>query len=149
VLLAVAVVTGATAYLIVRAAYGSLPTLSRFGPAGLAIVAAVLGLLAAGTRGRLAGRPGTSPIEPMLVARYAALAKASSLAGALACGAYGGVLGYVSRLSGPVPHSDTLTCALGVASSVALVVAAMSLERTCRVKQPPAGPDGDERDDEP
>lgn len=138
VLVAVAVVAGGVAYLFVRADYGSLPSLSRFGPTGLAIVATAVGLLALETRNRLARRPGTRPIEPMLVARYAALAKACSLAGAVFAGAYAGVLGYVARLSGPVPRDDTVTSVLGIVSSVALVVAAISLERTCRIKEPPA-----------
>jgi hypothetical protein len=141
VLLAAAVVAGAVSYLIVRSAYGSLPTLPRFAPASLAIVAVAEGLLALGTRSRLARKPGTHPIEPMLVARYAALAKATSLVGALVTGAYVGLLIYVSSLSGPTPHDDTVTAAFGTASSVAVVAAALALERTCRVKQRPDKPE--------
>jgi len=140
VLFAVAVVAGATTYLIVRAAYTSLPTLPRFAPASLAIVAVTEGLLAAGTRSRLARKPGTTPIEPMLVARYAALAKASSLVGALAVGAYIGLIIHVTSLSGPVPHDDTVTASFGTASALAVVATALALERTCRVKQPPDEP---------
>lgn len=147
VLLAVAVVAGAVSYLVVRSAYASLPTLPRLAPASLAIVAIAEGLLAWGTRSRLAGRPGTQPIEPMLVARYAALAKATSVVGALLTGAYVGLLIHVSSLSGPVPHQDTVTASFGTASSVVVVAAALALERTCRVKKRPDEPASTDPDD--
>ena len=144
VLLAVAVVAGATSYVVVRSAYDTLPNLPRLAPASLSIVAVTEGLLALGTRSRLARKPGTRPIEPMLVARYAALAKATSLVGALATGTYVGLLIHVSSLSGPVPHDDTVTSAFGAGSAVAVVAAALALERTCRVKGPPEEPGRDD-----
>src|SRR3954463_11738331 len=98
VLVACCVVAGAVSYVIVRSVYSSLPRLPTLAPASLGLIALVEGVLAVGTRNRLLRRPGTQPVEPMLVARYAALAKASSIVGALALGAYAGVLGYVLPL---------------------------------------------------
>lgn len=141
VLLAAAVVAGALTYLLVKLTYDSLPRLPRLAPVSLAIVAAAEFLLALGTRNRLAGRPGTEPIHPLVVARYAALAKASSLAGALATGIYAGLLGYLLSLHAPVPRAEALTAGLSVAAGLALVGAALALERTCRVKHPPENPD--------
>ena len=134
-LLAVAVVTGAVVFLVLRSTSDTLPNLPRYAPVSLFIVAIAEALLAHGTRNRLAGRPGTQPIEPLLVARYAALAKASSIVGAIAVGGYAGVIGYVISLtSSPVSRTDTVVAAVGAVAGVALVIAALALERTCRVK---------------
>ena len=138
VLVACCVVAGAVAYLIVRDIYTSLPRLPSLAPASLGLIALVEAVLAVGTRNRLAGKPGTHPVEPMLVARYAALAKASSIVGALALGAYAGLLGYVLPLrDAPQPRADAIVASLGALAGLALVIAAYALERVCRVKQPP------------
>jgi hypothetical protein len=105
----------------------------------LAVLAAAEGYTASTTRARLAGRPRTQPIHPITVARIAALAKATSPVAALAAGAYAGVLGYVAQLVGPHPADDLRTSVIGVVASVILVVAALAMERVCRVKTPPKG----------
>ena len=64
------------------------------GSAALALV-----LWARGTRARLARRPGTRPIEPLVAARTAALAMAGSRTGAAVAGFY---LGVALALSGVV-----------------------------------------------
>jgi hypothetical protein len=141
VLVACCIVAGAVAYLIVREVYTALPRLPSLAPASLGLIALVEGVLAIGTRNRLLGRPGTQPVEPMLVARYAALAKASSLVGALALGAYAGVLGYVLPLrDAPQPRVDAFVAGFGAAAGLAVVIAAYALERVCRVKTPKDGP---------
>jgi hypothetical protein len=141
VLVACCVVAGALAYVTVREVYTSLPRLPTLAPASLALIALVEGVLAVGTRNRLLGRPGTHPVEPMLVARYAALAKASSIVGALALGAYAGVLGYVLPLrDAPQPRADAIVAVFGAAAGLAVVVTAYALERVCRVKTPKDGP---------
>lgn len=141
VLVACCVVAGGVAYLVVRAYYSSLPPLPTLAPASLGLIALVEGVLAVGTRNRLLRRPGTRPIEPMLVARYAALAKATSIVGALALGAYAGVLGYVLALrDAPQPREDAYVAAFGAAAGLAVVVTAYALERVCRVKPPKDSP---------
>jgi hypothetical protein len=141
VLIACCAIAGALAYLITREIYTSLPRLPTLAPASLALIALVEGVLAVGTRNRLLRRPGTRPVEPMLVARYAALAKASSIVGALALGAYAGVLGYVLPLrDAPQPRTDAVVAGFGAAAGLAVVIAAYSLERVCRVKPPKDSP---------
>src|SRR5215217_6041840 len=49
-------------------------------------------VLANNTRARIARKPGRPPVEPLLVARYVALAKASSLAGSIFAGFTGGLI---------------------------------------------------------
>ncbi len=140
-LFAYCIVAGAITYLIVRSVYTSLPRLPPLAPASLGLIAIAEGVLAVGTRNRLLGRPGTRPVEPMLVARYAALAKASSIVGALAVGAYAGLLGYVLPLrDAPQPHDDAVIAILGIAAGFAVVITAYALERVCRVKPPPDEP---------
>ena len=99
-LVAVTAVTGLLVFLLVLTVYGSLPQVPTFGPVSLVFLAVAEGVCAASIRARLAGRPGTRPIEPLAVARLAALAKASALAGALTGGGYLGMLAYTPRRAG-------------------------------------------------
>jgi hypothetical protein len=95
---------------------------------------------AARSRPAGAGRP--EPLEPLVVVRYALLAKASSVAGAILAGAYAGFLPWLAiestRLTGA--GSDLPPAIGGLVASAALVAAAWWLERACRVPEP------DERD---
>jgi hypothetical protein len=140
-LVAYCVVAGASSYLIMREIYTSIPRLPTLAPASLGLIAIAEGVLALGTRNRLQRRPGTQPVDPLVVARYAALAKASSIVGALALGAYAGFLGYVLPLrDAPQPRTDAVVAAFGAAAGLAVVVAAYALERVCRVKPPKDAP---------
>lgn len=139
VLVAVAVAAAVATYLLTRAFYVDVQSPPTIAPLWLALLAAAEGYVAITTNARLAGRPRTRPIEPITVARLAALAKASSPVGAIAAGAYAGYLGYVAAATGPSTGRDTRTAVIGVLCSVALVVAALLLERVCRVKRPPNG----------
>lgn len=129
---ALGVVLGA---LILWLFYGSLPPLPVTAPVSLALGAAVEALLAASTRARRAGRTGTRPIPPLLVARYAVLARASGLAGAFAAGGWAGAAGrllaLVARL--PAARHDAVIAGAGLACAVLLVVAALRWESACRV----------------
>jgi Protein of unknown function (DUF3180) len=103
----------------------------------VAIAALVEGQLGRAVRARLAGRPHTKPIMPITVARFAALARASSVAAAVVIGGWAGVLIYtVPRGSQPaVAGADTITAALGVGSGIALLAAALWLELGCRQRR--------------
>lgn len=142
-LLAIALAAVA-AYVVVRAAYGSLPLLPRFAPLTLALVAVAEGYTGSTIRARIAGRPRTRPVLPLVVARTAALAKASSLAGAVVAGVYGGLLAYTLPRRGDLAAagSDSVTSALGVVAALCLTAAALFLERSCRTPELP-GPPGD------
>lgn len=140
VLLVLAAIAGVVSYLFTSNFYadvGSSPP--RLAPALILLIALAEAYTASMTRARLAGRPGTRPINPLVVARLAALAKASSPVGALGFGAYSGFLGYVAQLVTPVAHADTRTAAFGTGCSLGLVAAALLLERACRAPRPPEG----------
>ena len=134
-LVLMAVLTGAVAYLVTRRYYADVPSPARYWPVTLLLVGLGELYTAYTTAARRAGRG--RPIHPIAVARLAALAKASSPVGAIMAGGYAGFLVHVSRLDGPQPSSDTVTAALGTAFGLVLVVCALVLERACRVKTPP------------
>jgi hypothetical protein len=137
VLLALLIVAGVTAYLLTRAFYADVQSPPAIAPVWILLLALAEGYTAHMTRSRLSGRPGTKPINPIVVARLAALAKASSPVGALATGAYAGFLAKVAATAGPAAHDDTRTAIVGVICSVALIAAALVLERVCRAAPPP------------
>src|SRR5207302_9029579 len=140
VLLALLVVSGAVSYVLTRIFYADVQSPPVFAPLWLLLLALAEGYTAQLTRHRLAGRQGTKPINPLVVARLAALAKASSPVGALATGAYAGFLVKVAMTAGQAAHDDPRTAIAGVLCGVALTVAALVLERVCRVKTPPDDP---------
>ena len=126
-------------YVLMRVFY--LQSISSALPRTSAITVAVVALveeeLGRGVRSRLAGRPHTKPIMPITVARFAALSKASSLAASVVVGGWAGVLAYTApRGNQPaVAGADTITAALGIASGVLLLAAAIWLEQGCRQRR--------------
>jgi hypothetical protein len=142
------VVVGLVSWGLVSRFYGELPPVPWLPLGTFSLLAVAEAVTARATQVRLDRRPGTSPIDPLLVARLAALSKASSLGGAVFGGVFGGVLLYVAgardRL---VAASDDLPIAAGgVLSCLLLVAAALWLERTCRI---PDGPDEPGQDSAP
>ncbi len=136
-----AAVAGVAAYVLARSAYGRLLALPRSWVVTIVVLAALCAGLARSVRARLDGRPRTQPIALLAVARAAALARAGSAAAALLGGGYVGFGLYtVGDLEKPAYARDALTCLLGVMASVALLGAALWLERSCRVPGPPKGP---------
>jgi hypothetical protein len=105
----------------------------------------VEGIAAHNTKARIEQRPRAGRLNPLLVARFAVLAKASSLAGAIFAGAYGGIAAWAlserERLT--VAAQNLAPAIAGVVGGLGLVAAALLLERACRVPKPP---DDDERD---
>ena len=136
VLIALALAAGLVGYVLTAAFYADVQSPPVYAPIWVLLLALAEGYTASVTRGRLLGRPGTKPINAIVVARLAVLAKATSPVGALLFGGYAGFLIHVVRTdSAPADH-DTRTAVLGVACSLLLVVAALLLERVCRVKPP-------------
>jgi hypothetical protein len=114
-------------------------------PVVMGVLALALFLWARGVRARLAGRPGTTPMNPLVAARSAALAMAASRVGALVAGFYAGVaiallpswqVAYIRQL--------VLVCAGTVVLSGLFVLAGLFLERVCRI---PPGSLDDPADD--
>jgi Protein of unknown function (DUF3180) len=148
-LVAIAVVAGVISWAVVRRWYGSLPQLQWIVPLSLAFLAVVEFVSGAQLRARIRRRPGTRPPNPLAAARLLALAKASSLVGAAMVGVWGGLLLYVApRLDFlAAADNDTVTASVGVASSSALVGAALWLEYCCRTPKPPEDRDHRQRQD--
>ena len=134
-LLLVFAAAAAVLYLIADHEYESLPAAHIYAVVWLAALGVVELYVARTTRARLNGQPGTKPIHPLSVARLAALAKASSAGGALVGGGYAGFLAYVAQQSSSAASADTKAAAVALGFSLLLVVAALLLERVCRVPE--------------
>ncbi|WP_214413229.1 DUF3180 domain-containing protein [Sphaerisporangium fuscum] len=95
------------------------------------------------TRARIRRAPDTEPVEPLAVARLAALAKASAYVGAACAGLFAGFVFHVlPLLDQDVPRRDFFLAGGSLVACVVLVCAALFLEHCCRV---PKGPDDDVR----
>jgi hypothetical protein len=131
------------AYLLARLAYGDLPTLPVFSGATLLLVALVELVLALVLRPRVLRKPGTEPVESLTAARAVALAKASSLAGAIMAGCWLGLLGYLVPMLEVVhaAQQDTLTAIIGAISAGALIAAGLWLEYVLQNPDEPEEPD--------
>jgi hypothetical protein len=145
VLLAVAAVSAAVGWGVARLvdAYANR-TLPVPWTAALVMVVLAFALLlwARSTRARLQRRDGTTPLDPLVAARTAALAMAGSRTGALVAGFYLGVAVSLAGSWGIAYVRDQVVAALvTVLCSVAVVAVALWLERICRV--PPSSPDAD------
>jgi hypothetical protein len=127
-------------YLLVRLSYGDLPPLPRLSGVPLLALAAVEAVLGVSLRGRIrrmiAGEPDQGrPLQPLTAARAVALAKASSLLGAIMLGAWAGVLAFVlpRRTEILAAAHDVPSAVVGAGCSAALIAAALWLELCCRV----------------
>lgn len=134
------------AYLLAVVGYGSLPKLPTLAPLSLALLAVAEGMMAKVISDRLARRVKSAgrPLHPIQVARAAVLAKASSVLGALIGGAYAGFFAWTfpRRDQTVVLSDDVRVSAVCALAGAALVVAALLLERSCRMPDRPAVPDG-------
>lgn len=141
-LVAIAVAVGLASWMVVRLTYSTLPPLPWTAVATLVLVAVVELLLARGAYARIRRRPGAPLLEPLVIARYLALAKATSYVAAIVAGAFGGLLGYLlDNLNTPTQRADAWVAGACTLAAVVLAVAALLLEYACRV---PGDSDGDE-----
>ena len=118
------------------------PSVPWTAPAGLVLVAALVGGLAYSTHQRIQVRH--ERIDPQRAVAFLVLGKASALAGAVVGGgylAYG--LMFISRLDAAGPRDRVIRSALAVLAGLALMITGLLLERACKV---PGGPD-DSSDD--
>ncbi|MEU7754517.1 DUF3180 domain-containing protein [Micromonospora sp. NPDC049171] len=145
-LVVAALAAAAVAWLLISSLYYSgiprLPWLPVVTLAGLAVLEAYAAI---NTRGRIERKPGRDAVNPLLVARFVVLAKASALAAAIFAGFYAGLAGWLFLETTRAALDDRPAAGGGLLASLALVGAALWLERSCRV---PERPD-DERDQDP
>lgn len=128
-------------YLLGETAYSDLPPLPLYAPVSLVLLAVVELAMAKVVRDRVQqlARPGARGVHPLQVARAAALAKASSPAGALLLGAYAGLLAWTLPREAAQAADDAFVAGLSALAALLLVAAALLLERACRAPQPPQG----------
>jgi Protein of unknown function (DUF3180) len=136
----VAVVFAALGWVLLRLIYERLPPLPWTGVPALLLAAAAETWIGRDLRARIAGRRAGKPADPLFVSRMVALAKASSLVGAVVAGLAAGFVIYLSgQLTASVPREDAVTAVVTVVAAVVLACAAIFLENSCRVPDPPAG----------
>lgn len=139
----VAIIAGLLAHLLLRLAYDTLPALPQLAGSTLFVIAVVEVVLAFSLRARIQRRPGARPVEPLTAARAVALAKASSVLGALMFGAWTGLLIYVFPVRDTFPEAgnDLVAAGIGMISAVALTAAALWLEHCCKTPTETPGKD--------
>lgn len=143
-LVAIAVTGAVAAWVVVRLTFSSLAPLPWTAVPALLLLAIGEFGFARNLGPRLHGRPGAKPIQPMAVPRVVALAKASSVAAAAIGGLALGFLVYtLPSLSRPVPGHDAIAAAVTSLAALALLLAALYLERACRAPEPPDDEDDD------
>ena len=127
-------VAGALAAVVVTllliVGYDSVPPLPVLAGATLLVLAVLELVFTLTLRPRLAGKPGTKPVPALQAVRAVALAKASSLLGAIMVGAWLGVLIFVfpRRSSVVAAGHDTTSGVVGLVSAAAQIAAALWLE---------------------
>jgi hypothetical protein len=144
-LLLIGVVCAALAWLIVRTTFATLPPLPWTAVPALALLAIGEAIVGRNLKARMEGRRPGKPVEPIAVARTAALAKASSAAAVALGGLAAGFGAYVAgELGKDVPRADAYAAGGTVIAAAALTAAALYLERCCRAREP----DDRDRDDD-
>ena len=145
-LVVAALATAALSWMMISRFYGSIPNLNWLPGLTLAGLAVVEGIAARNTKARIDRKPGTVPVNPLLVARFVVLAKASSLLGAIFAGAYGGIAAWALAERGhlTVAQQNLVPSIAGLVGALALAAAALWLERSCRVPKPPDEPGREE-----
>ncbi|GAA4977706.1 DUF3180 domain-containing protein [Uniformispora flossi] len=148
VLLGIAVATGALSYggidlWLTRGTPPGVPVLAPFVLLTLAVAALATGLaLRARFKAQREHRVDAKPVDPLTAARAVVFAKASSLVAALIAGLYGGYGLYLwLHLDNEVRRTQAARCGFSVGAAVLLVLAALFLERVCRVPEDPDKPD--------
>ena len=127
---------------VVTSALGAVvPRIPWTAPIGLAVFAALVGMLAYNTHQRIQVR--RERMEPSRAVAFLVLGKASALAGALVAGGYlGFAVMFLTRLDAASPRDRVIRSAVAVVAGVALCVAGLRLERACKV------PGSDDEDDD-
>jgi hypothetical protein len=146
VLIVAGLAAAALGWLLLSFNYSSLPDLPWSPVIVLAVLAIAEGLLAQNTAARIQRKPGTLPVDALAVARYVALAKASSLVGALSTGFSTGLSAWLAMEPTQAAHDDLPAAVGGLVSAVLLIAAALWLERSCRIPDRPDSKDEDDSD---
>jgi len=136
-LVLVGVIAAAVANLLLLVGYDSLPPLPTLAGGTLFVLAVLELIFALVLRPRLSRKPGTRPVPALQAVRVVALAKASSLLGAIMAGAALGALVYVvpKRAQLVVAANDTTSAVVALIGAAALIASALWLEYCCRAPE--------------
>jgi chromate transport protein ChrA len=137
VLVVAGLVAAAVGWLLLSFSYSTLPDLPWSPVLVLAVLAVAEALLAQNTSARIRRKPGMPPVEPLAVARYVALAKASALVGALSAGFSAGLVGWLAMEPTQAARDDVPTAGAGLVAAALLIAASLWLERSCRIPEEP------------
>ena len=144
VLIVAGLAAAAVGWLLLSLSYSTLPELPWSPVIVLTVLAVAEGLLAQNTSARIQHKRGAPRVDPLAVARYVALAKASSLVGAISAGFSAGLVAWLAMEPTQAAHDDLPVAIGGLVAALALVGAALWLERACRVpEQPDTKDEGD------
>lgn len=149
-LIAVGIAAAVIVYLVFQLSYGDLPALPTFAGLTLLVIAVVEALLGSSLRTKIRrmaeGRPVEGrPLQPLTAARAVALAKASSLLGAIMLGAWLAILAYLlPRREVTAAAEDVPSAVIGAICAAVLIGAALWLEFCCRAPH-----DQDDQNSEP
>ncbi|MFI7615920.1 DUF3180 domain-containing protein [Nonomuraea terrae] len=144
-LVGVLVIVALIAWAVISRVYADLPLMPWTAIPTVLLLAIGEGYSGWVTKARIARRPGTKPVEPLAVARLAALAKASAYAGAGFGGLFAGFALYtVQLLDRDTPRTEFFVATGSFVSCVALICAALYLEHACRI--PTEQDEADQRD---
>ncbi|MBU2663274.1 DUF3180 domain-containing protein [Actinoplanes bogorensis] len=146
VLIVAGLAAAAVGWLLLSFSYSNLPDLPWSPVIVLGVLAVAEGLLAQNTAARIQRKPGAPRVDALAVARYVALAKASSLVGAISVGFSAGLLAWLAMEPTEAAHSDIPVAVGGVITAAALIGAALWLERACRIPEQPDSKDADDSD---
>ncbi|GAA2405672.1 hypothetical protein GCM10010191_11960 [Actinomadura vinacea] len=137
-LVATVVVVALITWAVLKTAYVTLPPLPWTAVPTLLLLALGEGVTGWNTLRRIRRKPGTRPVEPLVVARMAALGKASAHAAAVLAGVFAGfALGLSDSLDKQTPRDDFFVSVGTFLAAVVLVGAAYFLEYACRVPKDP------------
>ncbi|AJE41806.1 MULTISPECIES: DUF3180 domain-containing protein [Streptomyces] len=141
-LAAVFVVAGVLSWAGARlwSSVGSLPRVPLAAPIVLALIAAVLLATALSLRSRLKAqrerRPGAKGVDPLMAARAVVFGQASALVASLVAGMYGGTgVFLLGSLDIPVIRDQAIYAGLSVLAGIAVIAAALFLERVCKLPE--------------
>lgn len=121
--------------------FGTLPGVPVAAPIVLALIAAALFATALSIRARLRAqrerRPGAKGVDPLAAARALVFGQASALVAALVAGLYGGtgLFLVISKLDMAPRRQQALYAGLAVLAAIAVVAAALFLERICKLPE--------------
>ncbi len=138
-IVAVAGLAALVAWLLADQAYGSLVSLPGYAPATAVLIALFELGLAKTINDQLQHSSEGRGMHPLQVARAAALAKASSAAGAVLLGMYAGFFAWTfpRRDQLLAASHDALVSGISALAALLLLVAALLLERACRAPDLP------------